>query len=474
MSDLHDLTALQQAAAIAAKEITSHQLVSHYLERIACYSDALGAFATVTAQSALRAAQDADARQASGAQLTPLHGVPTAIKDLTATAGVRTTYGSAAFAEFVPSYDDDVVRFLRDAGVISVGKTNAPEFGLACYTANKVAPPARTPHDTDRMAGGSSGGAAAAVAAGLIPFAHGTDGGGSIRIPAAMCGLVGIKTSRGRVSRGPLGSDPLGLSVAGPIARNTADAAALLDAMCVAVNTEPAGVAPLPNGGSFLQAASRAPGKLRIGRTLDTPVAGVHIDSEVAKAYDATSQLLQDLGHEVVDLDLPSPEGMLDAFVTVWAVLAHLTPLPPGAHALLTPLTRYLLDEGSKPSGPEVAAAFSAVQYGGRRLIQAMQPYDVVLTPTVARTPRPVGYFTDGGDPALDFARQMTFTPWTAQVNMTGQPAISVPVQWTSEGLPIGMQFIGSPGDECTLISLSAQLELAHPWAGHRPAPWWS
>lgn len=469
MTALHELTALELAAAIAAGHISSTEVVRHCLDRIHRLDAQLGAFAHITGDVALHAARAADAMVAAGAELPPLHGVPLAIKDLTATAGVPTSFGSAAYRGFVPDVDDDVVGFLADAGTISLGKTSAPEFGLSCYTETRIGPPARSPHDLERMAGGSSGGAAAAVAAGLLPFAQGTDGGGSLRIPAAMCGLVGLKTSRGLISRGPAGSDPLGMSVHGPLARTTADAAALLAAMQIPDWGEPFQA----RRSTGLVAATRTdPGRLRIARSLDTPIDGVVIDPAVRQAYDDLTDLLVTLGHEVVDLVLPDPPGMVPAFVTVWAAFAHGMPIPPGAEDLLMPLTRYLLDRGAAVSGPELARALGTVMAGGRSLARAMSPFDAVLFPTVALLPPRVGYFTETGDPAVDFARQLTFTPWTAQINVTGQPSINVPVQWTPEGLPVGMQFVGRSGSEPTLLALSGQLERARPWVQRTPALW--
>ena len=474
VADLHDLTALQLAAALRSRATSALELVEHYLDRIDRTGPGLGAFVTVTADRARAQARSADAASVGDRSKLPLlHGIPIAIKDLTSTAGVRTTFGSVVFADFVPEYNDDVVDFLAAAGTISLGKTNAPEFGLACYTENRLGPPARSPHDTNRMAGGSSGGAAAAVAAGLLPFAHGTDGGGSLRIPASMCGLVGLKTSRGLISRGPVGSDVLGMSVTGPLARTTADAAALLEVMTVPVHSEPffaAGVRPAP--GALIAASRQDPRPLRIGRSLDTPVPGVVIDPEVRTAYEATTDLLVALGHEVVDLALPDPPGMVDAFLQVWAAFAHGMPLPPDVGDQLMPLTRYLLARGATISGPELVRALGTVQSSGRVLVRAMLGCDVVLTPTVALLPPRVGYFTDEPDPADDFTKQLRFTPWTAQINVTGQPAINVPLQWTTDGVPIGMQFIGRSGDEATLLSLCGQLERAQPWQERKPPVW--
>ncbi|HET8683220.1 MAG TPA: amidase, partial [Micromonosporaceae bacterium] len=241
MAQPHDLTALEQAEAVRAGQLSSVELVDHYLSRIEAYQETVGAFVTVTGEAARDAARRADAalRERPAAELPPLHGVPIGIKDLTLTAGVRTTFGSVAFAGYVPPVDADVVALLRAAGTISLGKTTTSEFGLTLYSETLVAPPARNPWSLGHTAGGSRGGAAAAVAAGLLPFAQGSDGGGSIRIPAAICGLVGFKPSRGVVSSGPVGFGGFGLPTNGPIGRTVADVAALLDAMAVPVPGEP-------------------------------------------------------------------------------------------------------------------------------------------------------------------------------------------------------------------------------------------
>ena len=468
VSELHELTALEQAVEIREGRLSPVELATHYLSRIERWNDELGAFTCVRPEPALAAARRAERAVSRGDELPLLHGVPLAIKDLTATKDMPTSYGSLIYRDYTPPVDDDVVTFLAAAGTISLGKTNAPEFGLPCYTENRLGPPAVTPHDTSRLAGGSSGGAAAAVAGGLLPFAHGTDGGGSIRIPASVCGLFGIKSSRGRVSRGPIGGDFLGLSVHGPLARTVSDAAALLDAMTVSVPSEPFFPPPLPPGETFRAAAERAPGRLRIGRTLDSPIDGVVIDDDVRRGFDETSDLLADLGHDVVDFSVDYPAGVADAFVLCWAALAHGTPVPRDADQLLMPLTRYLRERAAQRSAPELAVALSALNVAARAVVRQFLPFDAVLTPTVALLPRPVGYFTGPG-PEADFELQTRFTPWTPLINLTGQPAVSVPLHWSDGGLPVGMQFIGRPGDESTLISLSAQLEQVRPWSEHRP-----
>jgi len=271
---------------IRSGEVSPTELVEHALARIAALDAGLGAFITVTPERALTAAADAEARLRAGGDLPPLLGVPTAIKDLNNTAGVRTTFGSAVMADFVPAVDDAVVTRLAAAGTISVGKTNTPEFGFPCYTDNDVAGPARCPWDPSRLAGGSSGGAAVAVAAGMIPFAQGSDGGGSIRIPASINGIVGIKPSRGRVSNAPFGSEVTGLGTNGPLARTVRDAAAMLDAMAGPEPGDPAWAPPLPAGETFLGWADREPGRLRIGRYCESTVPGAVRRAEVPSPFD--------------------------------------------------------------------------------------------------------------------------------------------------------------------------------------------
>lgn len=239
MSEPYELSALGQAAALRSGEIGAVELVDHHLERIAELNDRLGAFVTITGETARDQARTADKRlREEPAGLPPLFGVPTSIKDLAGTADAPTTFGSLAFRDFVPPADAHVVTRMRAAGLISLGKTTA-EFGHSVYSDTDVGGSARTPWDLTRSAGGSSGGAAASVAGGLVPFAHGTDGGGSIRLPASVCGIFGLKPSRGRISNGPMGHDPVGLACHGPLARTVADAAALLDAMAGPMTGDP-------------------------------------------------------------------------------------------------------------------------------------------------------------------------------------------------------------------------------------------
>ena len=473
MTQLHDLAALEQAAAVRSGEVSPTELVEHSLARIAALDAGLGAFITVTPERARAAAARAEDLLRAGGDLPALLGVPTAIKDLNNTAGVRTTFGSVTMADVVPEVDDAVVTKLAAAGTISLGKTNTPEFGFPCYTDNELVGPARCPWDPSRHAGGSSGGAAVAVAAGMVPFAQGSDGGGSVRIPASVTGIYGIKPTRGRVSNAPYGSEITGLGTNGPLARTVRDAAALLDAMAGPVPGDPAWAPPLPPGETFLGCADRPPGRLRIGRWLQSPIPDVVLDPEVATAFDDATALLAELGHEVEDVPagLLGPD-VLPSFERVWALSGTLLPVPPQRVADLRPLTRWLRDEGLALSAQEAMEAMTALRLFSRRFLPATARYDVLLAPVLTMTPRPLGWFGADGDGAADFERQKRYAAFTALFNVTGQPAVSVPLHWTDDGLPVGSMLVGRPADEATLIALSAQLEAARPWADRHPAAW--
>ena len=466
MADLHELSALDQAALVRRGEVSAPELVRHHLERVERLGPRVGAFVTVTADRALAAAQHLPA----GAG--PLRGVPTAIKDLVPTAGVRTTFGSVVFADHVPDTDAHVVSLLRAAGTVSLGKTNTPELGLPNYTEPEVAPAARSPWDPTRTACGSSGGAAAAVAAGLVPVAHGNDGGGSVRNPAAACGVVGLKPSRGRVSNGPLGADLAGLACQGVLARTVADAAAYLDAMAVPMPGDPWWAPPLPPGTTFLAAAGRAPGRLRIGRYATPLLADVPLAPEVTEAWESVSRLLADLGHDVADVDPPFTRDDLRHFETLWAVLATPAPIPPGHEARLRPLTRWMRERGRAVAAADYVAAEAALQRLAREAVTRTAGYDAVLTPLLSTLPPAVGSIRDDADPAADFAAQKRLTPFAAAYNVTGQPAIALPLHWTGDGLPVGVQLVGRPAGEAGLLSLAAQLEAARPWHDRRPEVW--
>ena len=472
ITELHHLTALDQAAAIRRGEIRPRELVEHYLARIEGLNRDLGAFVTVTADRALDEASEAERRLGTDGALSPLFGVPTAIKDLNLVAGVKTCFGSLAMTEFVAPIDDNVVTRVRGAGLISLGKTNTPEFGLTCYTEPDVAPPARTPFDPSRSAGGSSGGAAAAVSAGLVAVAQGTDGAGSIRIPASVCGLVGLKSSRGRVSAGPVMADISGLAVNGPITRTVSDAAALLDVMAGPMPGDPYWAPPLPEGETFLASTTRAPGRLRIGFTKEPVIAEAELDKECGDAFDAAASLMTELGHEVGECPRLFSGSLVPEFELIWAVGAASIPVAADKESDLRPITRWLRELGRKADATRFMSALARVQFAARQTVVAMSAFDIVVTPTLAQRPALIGAFRDDDHPERDFEAQKRFTPFTAPANLTGQPAISLPLYWSDDGLPIGVQLIGRPAEETVLLSLAAELEQARPWLERVPSVW--
>ncbi len=469
MAELHDLTALEQGAAVRRREVSPVDLVDHYLHRIEQLSDEVGAFVTVTDDLARMHALLAESRAGEGG---PLLGVPTAFKDLNLTAGVKTTFGSAAFADFMPDVSDEVVTRVEAAGLISLGKTSTPELGSPCYTEPEVAPPSRTPWDLERLAGGSSGGAAAAVAAGLVPVAQGSDGGGSIRIPASCCGLVGLKPSRGRISNGPVYGDPVGLGTNGPFARTVRDAAALLDVMAGPAVGDPTWAAPLPEGETYLGWCDRPPGRLRVARFATPVIADAPVHPEVLVAYESASRLLEELGHHVEDVEVPMSREAVPVFETCWSVMSALAILPPGGEEQLRPLTRWLTDRGRAVSGPEFGLAVGELRRVAAATLQALAPYDAVLTPTLAQPPLRIGEIRDDADPARDFENQKAFTPYTSAWNVTGMPAVSLPLHWTPDGLPVGVMVAARPGEDHLLLALAAQVEEAAPWRDRRPPCW--
>ena len=470
MTQIHDLTVLQLAAAIRQRELSPTDVTDHYLDRIERLNADVGAFFTVTAALAREqalAAEKAVAQASDPAELPPLTGVPIPIKDLNMVAGVRQTLGSLAYHDNVPAQDDFVTAQLRAAGAVITGKTATPEFGLPCYTETGIGPPARTPWDLSRSAGGSSGGAAA----GLAPAAQGSDGGGSIRIPASVCGLFGIKPARGRISSAPLVPDLAGLGVDGPLAHTVADAALLLDEMAGQAPGDMYTPAPLPAGETYLGHARREPGRLRIGRTLRHPVGDGVVDPACVAAYEEASTLLASLGHEVADIESPFGPDVVPYFETLWCAMATLAPVDPARLDRLRPLTRYLRGRGGALSAHDLIFAQAYLQFAVRQGWRVLSDFDAILTPTLAQPPVPVGYFEEVAPPE-NFERQKRFTPFAAVYNLTGQPAVSLPLHWTADGLPIGVMLAGRRADEGTLICLSAQLEAAQPWHDRHPSLW--
>lgn len=458
MEDIAFLSAGEQAQLIAAGELSPVELVQTYLERIERLDPPLRSYVTVRAEEAVEEARRAEAR---AGVLLPLHGVPVPIKDLTWTAGVRTTFSSRAFADFVPAADAAVVRRFKEAGAILIGKTNTPEFGTIPVSESELNGDCRNPWDLERTPGGSSGGAAAAVAAGLAPAAHGTDGGGSVRIPSSCCGLVGLKPSRGRVSPAPLVSFE-GLSTSGPITRTVRDAALLLDVMG---GPEPGDRYALPPPERpFAEAVEEPPGRLRIGVATRAP-SDVPVDQACLAAVAEAAELLLELGHDVEEAapawyDL----GAGDAFRLIWQALPGVYPVEDVS--LLTPLNRELIGEARSVPSPEYVRASQRLELTARAIIPFWDDHDVVLTPALALPPVPIGWLFESDERRRSLG--LEFTPFTALVNVTGQPAASVPLSWNGD-LPIGVQLIGPPAGDALVLQLAAQLEEARPWAHRRP-----
>ena len=283
---------------------------------------------------------------------------------------------------------------------------------------------------------------------------------------------MGLKTSRGRISNGPIRDGVGDLGVNGPLARTVADAAALLDVMSGHFDDDPFVAPPLDAGETFLAAARRDPSKLRIGRYCTPVITDCGVDAECMAAYEHASALLIELGHEVDDVPAPFTADLAGAFETVWSSLALLTPVPPEQESELMPLSQWLRARGREVTGGELASAAWALRNASRMAINAHRDYDVILTPALAQTPRLVGQLLNEAEPAADFEAQKRFTPFTAPYNMTGQPAISVPLHWTAMSMPIGVQLVGRPFAEVTILSLAGQLERAQPWAHRRPVIW--
>jgi amidase len=455
--DLAFTPALELAERIRAREVSPVELVELYLDRIGRLDAELNAYVTVDAEGALAAAREP--------RDGPFAGVPISIKDLTDTAGLRTTYSTKARADNVPQADAATVRRIREAGFVVLGKTNTSELGTIGMTESELNGACRNPWDTSRTPGGSSGGAAAATAAGMCPIAQGTDGGGSIRNPSSCCGLVGIKPSRGRVSPAPWSSGSLGLGTSGPIARTVRDAAALLDVIS-GYETGDFFVAPEPER-PFLAEAGRDPGRLRIAFTVQPPI-DVPVDEDCADAALGAAALLAGLGHDVREAAPPwaMPE-LIDHFIRVWQV----GPATMGiAFDELEPINRALAEDAVATPSPEATISVYRLQAATRTILAFWDDVDVLVTPTLALPPVPVGWtFEDtGGDPRAAFARQLLFTPFTPVINVTGQPAMSLPLH-RSDGLPIGVQLVGRPFAEATLVRLAAQLEQERPWMEYRP-----
>jgi amidase len=477
--ELHHLAAQELWDWIRRGEVTAREATDHYADRIARLDPGLGAFVTITAE----AARDrADHLSELVPTSRPLWGLPSADKDLYDRAGVPTRNGSTALPTRPAAADHPLLAALDAAGAVSLGKTASPEFGMSSSSETRFGT-TRNPYDTTRAPGGSSSGAAVAVAAGLLPAAVGSDGGGSVRIPAAATGLVGLKPSRGRVPSMPGRSGVGGLSVAGPITRNVADAGMLLDALVAPTGSaEPSPYAlmtPDVGEGPFTAAAVRGEGRFVVGLLDGSPwddTVDVVVDPAARAAVETAVRVLGEVGHGVEEVAMPCTP-YADAFRVAWESSAARLPTVPGIDlSALTPLVSWLVARGQALTGTQVLDAMTALDTFSAALIGTFGRFDAVLTPTLALTPRTLGWY--GDDPEEDFRRQCAYSPWTSMANVAGLPAITLPVGATDDGhpdgagLPMGVQLIGRPGGERVLLAIGAQLERRLRWQRRHPPMW--
>lgn len=462
--DLAFLDATAQAELVRKKQVQPLELVEAAIERIERLNPALNAVI-------LRMYDYAREAAAGELQIGPFTGVPFLLKDIFAFfSGHRVAHGSKLMQNFVPDHDSELVARIKRAGLIILGRTNVPEFGILPTTEPQLYGPCKNPWDTSRTTGGSSGGSAAAVAAGMVPMAHANDGGGSIRIPASCCGVFGLKPTRARNPLGPDFGDILsGLIVEHAVTRSVRDSAALLDATSGPDVGDPYW-APPPTR-PFLQEVGRDPGKLHIAYTTKA-INDAPLHPDCIRGIEDTAKLCADLGHEVEET---APDILVEPLANAFLVLysagcASSVKLLGGDRDLVEPLTWALHEMSDQQGATDYLMAVQTLQRASRQVARFFLNYDVLLTPTVAEPPLPLGTFDSPPDnPLAGIYRAMEFVGITPLCNITGQPAMSVPLFWNDNNLPLGSHFIGRFGDEATLFRLAAQLEEARPWAGRRP-----
>ena len=471
LSELMFRPATELAGLVRSGEVSARDLVQASLDRIEEHNPKVNAFVDVDADGALAAA---DAVGPDDPR--PFAGVPIAIKNNRAVSGMRLTFGCSLMGGFVPDYDHNVTRRLKDAGFIVVGTTTLPEYGVLPVSEARFLGPTRNPWDLERTPGGSSGGAAAAVASGMVPIAHGNDGGGSVRIPAACCGLVGLKVQRGRISLAPeLGENFF--THDSVLTRTVAETAQVLD---ILAGYEPGDTtwAPEPQI-PFADAAAQRPGRLRIAATATPPLPDAEVDPISLQGMSEAADLLRSLGHEVEEVEPPwRNQEIADLFGVTFGAYISLSIAYSGMVAGrepteedMEPMSWAIYSMARGINSVDLLGALTQVQAVGRMLTTFLAPYDALLTPALAERPLPIGTLDTGGpDPMAAFTRSGYFTPFTAQFNVTGQPAISVPLYHGSDGLPLAVQLVGRPAQEGALLALAAQLEEAQPWADRRPA----
>jgi amidase len=472
VSELLLRSATELAALVRAGDVSAHELVEASLRRIDELQPKINAFTHVAHESALAAAAEIEPGDPR-----PFAGVPIAVKDNRPVAGMPLTMCSDLFGELVPRHDAFLVRRLREAGFVIVGKTSMSEMGILPTTEPRRFGPAHNPWDTARTPGGSSGGSAAAVAAGMVPIAHGNDGGGSIRIPASCCGLVGLKPARGRVSLGPSAGHSF-LACDGVLTRTVADTARLLD---VLGGPEPGDAtwAPAPPAVGYAGLTEVDPGHLRIALALNSPLEGATVDPVCERAARDAGALLESLGHQVQEITAPwSNLNLLPDFTRAFGPLisldvfygAQIAGRDPTAEDV-EPLTWALYERARGQDTIKYLIAQSRLESVARSIVRELAAYDVVLTPALGTRPARIGEIHGlGPDPMGNYRKSGYFTPFTAIVNVTGQPAIALPLYHGEDGLPTAVQLIGPPAREEVVLSLAAQLEQALPWADRHPA----
>jgi amidase len=472
--DLAFTPALEQARLIRAKEISPLELTELYLQRIERLNGQLGSYVTVAAEQAIADAKTkTEALTGNLDQLPPFFGVPISIKDLNPVAGMPCTYGVKVLKDRVAPEDDGVVVRIKQAGFIILGKTATSELGTLPYCEPDGFPPARNPWNLDYTPGGSSGGAAAALAAGLCAIAQGSDGGGSIRGPAFCCGLVGIKPARGRVTQAPFGDRLSGIATNGPLGRTVADTAALLDVLSGYVTGDPYWL-PDPDP-SFLAMTNTAPKPLRIAFATSLAPIG-DADPVCRQAVIDTARLLEQLGHSI-EPGYPDFADLVEPFTIIWQSVIGEAGVPFWRFLLgekripvifLGKMNRWLFQRAEASSSGKYLRAVAAMQIISRRIVSFFDDIDVLLLPTYMHPPIRIGEWANLR-PAKTLEKIVDWIAPCPPFNATGQPAIALPTGFAPNGLPIGIQLIGRPAAESTIIALAAQLEQARPWT-QRPA----
>ena len=463
LTDLAFAPAIQQAQLIRQREVSPLELVELYLNRIQQFDSQLGSYFTVASERAIadaKAKTEQLAQSKNSPELPPFFGVPIAIKDLNAVEGLRCTYGTPVLMDKIAAYSDGAVVRIQHAGFTILGKTATSELGSLPYINQPGFPPTRNPWNLDYTAGGSSGGAAAALAAGLTPIAQGSDGGGSVRGPAFCCGLVGIKPSRGRISYAPVGDFQSGIATNGTLGRTVADAAALLDVMSGYVTGDPYWL-PDPEI-PFVEAASQSLGQLRIAFSTAMPPLGESA-SVCHQSVLETVRLLEGMGH-IIEQSCPDFTGLIEPFTKIWQAGIAAAGIPP---QVLSPMNRWIAEQSG--SAGEYLQAVHQMQIISRRIVAFFDAFDVLVIPTYMHPQIRVGEWADLS-PEETLQKIIHWIAPCPPFNASGLPAIALPTGFdAATGLPLGVQLVGRPAAETTLIALAAQLEAKYAINTYRP-----